>query len=129
MRTILIAIAALLLFSAPVDAAATRAQLIYKVDHVSVSVEGRKMIVTAKGAVKTGGWQNPHLHVKEVRTPEATTLVIEFLAAPPPKDETVIQALLPVSATLTTSLPPYGTTEIKVEAESNSQTIPYTPSN
>lgn len=128
MRRILIAFAALLLFSAPVDAAATRAQLIYKVDHVSVSVEGKKMIVTASGAVKTGGWENPHLHVKDVRAPETNTLVIEFLAVPPPKDETVIQALLPVSATLTTSLAPYGTTEIKIEAETNSQTIAYTPS-
>jgi hypothetical protein len=127
MRTILVTLAALLLFSAPVDAAAARAQLIYKVDHVSVSVAGKKMTVTATGAVKTGGWENPHLHVKEFRTPEANTLVIEFLAVPPSKDETVIQALLPVSAVLTTSLPPYGTTEIKVEAESNSQSVPYAP--
>ena len=128
MRTILAALAASLLFSAPVDAAATRAQLIYKVDQVTVSVQGRKMIVSAKGAVKSGGWENPHLHVKEVRTPESDTLVIEFLAGPPSKYATVIQALLPVTAILTTSLPPYGTTQIKVEAESNSQTVPYTPS-
>jgi hypothetical protein len=127
MRTILAAFAALLLFSAPVDAAATHAQLIYKVDHVSVTVQGRKMTITATGAVRTGGWQDPHLHMKEVRIPEAHTLAIEFLATPPAKNEVVIQALLPVSATLTTGLAPYGTTEIKVEAETNSQTVPYNP--
>jgi len=127
MRTILAALAALLLFSAPVDAAAARAQLVYKVDHISVSIEGRKMTITATGAVRSGGWENPRLHIKEVRIPEAHTLVIEFLATPPSKDEAVIQALLPVSATLTAGLAPYGTTEIKVEAETNSQTVPYTP--
>jgi hypothetical protein len=127
MRTILTALAALLLFSAPVDAAATRAQLVYKVDHVSVTVQGRKMTITATGAVKSGGWENPRLHIKEVRAPEAHTLVIEFLATPPAKDEAVVQALLPVSATLTTGLAPYGTIEIKVEAETNSQTAPYAP--
>ncbi len=127
MHIILAALAALLLFPAPVDAAATHAQRIYKVDRVSVSVQGRKMTVSAQGAVRSGGWENPHLHVK-AHAPESKTLVIEFLAVPPAKDEAVIQALLPVSATITTSLAPYGTTEIKVEAETNSQTVPYTPS-
>jgi len=127
MRTILALLAALLLVSAPVDATAARAQRVYKVDHVSVSVEGRKMTITATGAVRSGGWDNPRLHIKDARAPEAHTLVIEFLATPPSRKEAVVQALLPVSATLTTGLAPYGTTEIKVEAETNSQTAPYAP--
>lgn len=125
MRAIFLSLALSLIGAMPVDAAA--AQLIYKVDHVSVSIEGHKMIVSADGAVRSGGWENPKLHVKEVRTPESDTLVIEFLATPPAKDAAVIQALLPVSATLTTALPPYGTTQIKVEAETNSVTEPYKP--
>ncbi len=125
MRTFLLALAALLLFSAPVDAAAAR--LIYKVDHVSVSIESHKMIVSATGAVNSGGWENPHLHIKEVRAPEADTLVIEFLATPPAKDEAVIQALLPVSATLAAPLAPYGVTQVKVVAQSNNVVTPYSP--
>lgn len=113
-----------LMSSTPVDAAAARAQLIYKVDHVTASIQGRKLIVTASGAVNSGGWENPKLHIKEIRIPESAALDIEFLATPPPKDAVVIQALLPVNATLTAPLPPYGTTEVKVEAQSNSVTAP-----
>jgi hypothetical protein len=125
MRSFIAVFVLSLLAASPADAAASKAQLIYKVDHASVSIEGRKMIVNASGAVNTGGWENPKLHVKEVRIPESDTLVIEFVATPPPKDAVVIQALLPVTATLTAALAPYGTTQIKIIAESNSVTVPY----
>ena len=113
-----------LMASTPVDAAAARAQLIYKVDHVTASIQGGKLIVNASGAVNSGGWENPKLRIKEIHIPESATLDIEFVATPPPKDAVVIQALLPVAATLSAPLPPYGTTQVKVEAESNSVTAP-----
>jgi hypothetical protein len=125
MRSFIAVFVLSLLAASSADAAAGKAQLIYKVDHASVSIEGRKMIVNASGAVKTGGWENPKLHIKEVRAPEADTLVIEFVATPPSKDAVVIQALLPVTATLTAPLAPYGTTLVKIVAESNSVTVPY----
>lgn len=99
---------------------------IYKVDSATAQVTGHKLTISATGAVRTGGWQNPQLRVKPQHTPETDTLEVEFLATPPAKDATVIQALLPVSATITANLPRYATTKVKIIAESNDVTVPIT---
>ena len=125
MRSFIAAFALLIAAVALAYAAAPRALLIYKIDRVSVSIEGRKMIVQASGAVKSGGWENPRLRIKAGHVAESDTLVIEFLATPPAKDAAVIQALLPVSAMLTAPLAPYGTTQVEVVGETNSVTVPY----
>ncbi len=78
------------------------------------------MTVIASGAVATGGWSKARLRLKPGHRPETSELEFEFLAAPPPANETVIQALVPVTVTLTTRLPPYAVTQIRVDAQTNS---------
>ena len=97
-------------------------QPVYRVDSVSAHVTRRKLTISAKGAVKSGGWENPHLHVLHQTGSEPDTLQVEFLASPPAKTSAVIQALLPVSATITVALPRYATTKVTVKAETNSVT-------
>src|SRR6185503_5711949 len=78
------------------------AQPVYKVDSVSASVPKgtNKLVVNASGAVRTGGWEKPRLKVKEVSAPD-DTMIIVFVALPPPPKSTVVQAVLPVQATVT----------------------------
>ena len=102
------------------SAAAASVKEIYKVDSVAASISNGKLVVIAAGAVSTGGWGKPRLRVKPGHKPEADTLEFEFVAPPPAPGTAVIQALIPVSATLTTKLPPYGVTHVKVDAETNS---------
>ena len=51
----------------------------------------------ARGAVQTGGWSKPRLHVMHG---DGHTVTLEFLAAAPPSGMTVIDALVPVTATI-----------------------------
>lgn len=106
-------------------AAAAGLRPIFKVDSAAVSIKGEQMTIIASGAVSTGGWDKPRLRAKPHK-PEAAELDFEFVAVPPPSDETVIQALVPVTATLTTHLPPYGVTQIRVDAQTNSTTAEIT---
>ena len=123
-RHFLVAIAVLGLAAATATAALTTPKLIYKVDTVTVKASGSNLVVTATGAVNSGGWTLPHLHKREARAPETDTAVVEFLATPPPPSVVVIQALVPVSATGRFPLPRYGTVQVRVVAESNSVTAP-----
>ncbi|HSM94897.1 MAG TPA: hypothetical protein VLT91_02560 [Rhizomicrobium sp.] len=103
-------------------AAAASLKPIYKVDSVAASVRGNKLTIIAAGAVSTGGWSKARLRLKPGHRAETDTLEFQFVATPPAPDAIVIQALIPVSATLTTKLPPYGVTQIKVNAETNDAT-------
>lgn len=93
---------------------------IYKVDSVAASVHGDRLTIIAAGAVSTGGWSRARLRLKPGHKPETDTLEFQFVATPPAPDAMVIQALIPVSATLSINLPPYGVTQIKIDAETNS---------
>ena len=103
-------------------AAAASPKPIYKVDSVAVSVRGHRLTIIAAGAVSTGGWSKARLRLKPGHKPETDTLELQFVAAPPGPNAMVIQALIPVSATLTTRLPPYAVTQIRIDAETNSET-------
>jgi hypothetical protein len=107
-------------------AAAASPKLVYKVDSVAASVQHDKLTIIVAGAVATGGWNKARLRLKPGHKPETETLEYELVATPPAPDAMVIQALIPVSATLVTKLPPYGVTEIKVDAETNSATADIT---
>jgi len=126
MRHAALALAAALLFLAgtnPAPAAGkVHNELVYRVDSVSAHVTGRKLAISAKGAVRSGGWENPHLHVLRQHGTEPDTLDVEFLASPPGKGTVVVQALLPVSATITVPLPRTATDKVVVKAETNSAT-------
>ena len=82
-----------LLCAAPAFAADKR---VYKVDSVIATLKRGVILVQASGAVTTGGWTKPHLHV--LRN-DGHTITVEFLAAPPPPNMTVIEAIVPIAAT------------------------------
>ena len=123
-RHFIVAAMALCLAAATATAAPATPKMIYKVDAVTVKLSGKSMLVTASGAVNSGGWTAAHLRLREAHRPESDTAVVDFLATPPSASEVVIQALIPVTVSATFSLPPYGTVQVQVTAQTNSVTAP-----
>jgi hypothetical protein len=101
-------------------AAAASPKPVYKVDSVAASIKHNRLTIIAAGAVSTGGWNDARLRLKNHK-PENGVLEYELVATPPAPDAMVVQALIPVRATLSAKLPPYGVTQIKVETETNSE--------
>lgn len=99
------------------------AQPVYKVDSVFASVAkgSNRLVIQAKGAVRTGGWERPRLEVKE-RNVTDDTMIIVFVALPPPPKSVVVQAVLPVLARVTIAVPSRKIMAVKVAAETNSIT-------
>src|SRR5579864_991264 len=85
-------IAALLLSAAPALAADKR---VFRIDSLIASQKGGEIVLQVKGAVATGGWSKPRLHLVHN---DGRAMIVEFLATPPPPDMTVIDGLVPVSA-------------------------------
>src|ERR1700761_3057519 len=85
--------AALLLATAPALAAEKR---VFRVDGLIATQKNGVILLQAKGAVPTGGWTKPRLHVMHG---DGHTLTVEFLATQPPPGMTVIDVLVPVTAT------------------------------
>src|SRR5579871_2966169 len=119
MRQLIFAAVVSALAAATATGAGAAQKLIYKVDQVTATTVRNHLMVTATGAVNSGGWTSPRLHAKEFHIPESDTEVIEFLATPPPASAVVVQALLPVSVTAKLPLPHYGTVQVKVVGETN----------
>ncbi|HVT24746.1 MAG TPA: hypothetical protein VHD95_08980 [Rhizomicrobium sp.] len=90
---------------------------IYKVDSVVTTNEEGKLVVTARGAVNSGGWTNPRLRPKASK--DAHVMAFEFVAIPPPPDAAVIEALVPIEAKTIAPRPGARISEIRVDAESN----------
>jgi hypothetical protein len=124
MRALAAAAAALCLAAATASAAPAGQSLIYKIDRVTAAVVGKHLVVKASGAVTSGGWSLPRLHLVLPHKPETPSETIQFLAKPPLEDAVVIQALLPVSTTATFPLPRYAVTQVTVVGETNSVTAP-----
>ena len=124
MRGAITILAAVLFFLTAGSCVAAAAGLkpVYKVDSAAAFIRGNRMTIIASGAVSTGGWGKARLHLKPGHKPETSELDFEFLAVPPPANEAVIQALVPMTVALTTRLPPYGVTEIRIDAQTNSAT-------
>ncbi|HEX4295764.1 MAG TPA: hypothetical protein VHZ29_16640 [Rhizomicrobium sp.] len=99
---------------------------IFRIDNATAVVVKRHLVISANGAVKSGGWDHPRLWVREPSAPEAATLEIEFVARPPAPREAVVQALLPVAVRKLARLPNYGTIRVKIIAETNSLIVPIT---
>jgi len=87
-----LAIPCALLCATPAFAAEKR---VLRIDGLIASQKNGVILLQAKGAVETGGWTNPRLHV--VRR-DGRTITVEFLATAPPPGMTVIDALVPVTA-------------------------------
>jgi hypothetical protein len=95
---------------------------VFKVDGVTITVTPKhRLIVTANGAVRSGGWSNPQLRAgKHGEDPH--TLVFDLVANPPPKNAIVIEAIMPVQASESIAMPPSSITQIKVNSETGSAT-------
>lgn len=124
MRRSMLAAAIFALAAVTATGAAAAPKLIYKIDKVVAKTIDKKLVVSASGAVRSGGWTQPMLHLNPVRIPESATEVIEFLATPPAPGTVVIEALLPVSMTSVFPLPRTGTVNVTVVGETNSVTAP-----
>jgi hypothetical protein len=104
---------------APAAAAPHKAtpEPVYKVDSVITTNEEGKLVVTARGAVNSGGWTNPRLRPKASK--DAHVMAFEFVAVPPPPDAAVIEALVPIEARTIAPRPAARISEIRVDAASN----------
>lgn len=123
-RVALVAFLTVMMAGAAVAAPGTR---VYRIDHATVKIEKHRLVISADGAVRTGGWAKPRLRLRDVAAPEADTMEVDFLATPPPTKHAVAQSILPVKATLKTGLPHYGTVQVKVVSETNSVIVPIAP--
>ena len=85
---------AMLLCATPALAAEKR---VFRIDSLIASQKDGVILLQAKGAVPTGGWTKPRLHVMHG---DGHTITIEFLATAPPPGMTVIDALVPMTANL-----------------------------
>jgi len=87
-------LAAVLLATAPASAAEKR---VFRIDGLIATQKNGVIVLQAKGAVPTGGWTKPRLHVMHG---DGHTLTVEFLATTPPQGMTVIDAVVPVAASV-----------------------------
>src|SRR5579863_10461234 len=74
---------------------------IARIDSLIAAAKGGQIYIQARGAVMGGGWKHAMLRLIKPSLPADThTIVLEFVAQPPPSNEAVIPGLLPVSATI-----------------------------
>jgi len=109
----LVFLAALLLAAAPAAAAEKR---VFRIDGLIATQKNGVILLQAKGAVPTGGWTKPRLHVMHG---DGRTLTVEFLATQPPPGMTVIDAVVPVAASIEVK---GRTTSVHVLADENEMT-------
>ena len=94
--------------TAPVRAAekppVIQPRLVARIDGLIATAAGGRLIIQAKGAVSSGGWHAARLRGVKGGTGDAHTIVVEFVATPPPQTQAVIQGLLPIAANATMPL-------------------------
>ena len=127
MRNLVAALSVAVLVAATATPAVAEPKPVFKVDKVTATIVNAHLVVTASGAVRTGGWTAPRLHMVNFHKPEGDTEIVQFLAAPPLADAIVIQALVPIATTATFPMPPAEVTQVKVVTETNSVTAPIAP--
>lgn len=74
-------------------------QPVVRIDSLIATEANGVLVIQAKGAVGSGGWRGAML--KQVKSPDAHIVVVQFLATPPLPGKAVIPGLLPVSASTT----------------------------
>ncbi len=107
-------------------AVAAPAKLVYRIDRATARIEHHRLVITATGAVSTGGWAKPRLRLHEASAPEASTLAVDFLATPPHHGATVAQVIVPVNAHVAARLPHYGVVQVKIASQTNNVVVPIT---
>jgi hypothetical protein len=96
-----------------------------RIDSLIATKSGNLIVIQARGAVGSGGWRAPTL--KQIRSgpSEQRTIVLQFLAVPPPPTQAVIVGLVPIAAKTTLRLRK-GTTSVKAVAGNNEITTQIT---
>ncbi|MDE2184423.1 MAG: hypothetical protein KGJ78_15500 [Alphaproteobacteria bacterium] len=97
-------------------------KLIYRVDEATAEIVGHHLMIVAKGAVRTGGWERPRLTLRDSPGLEVHEVTADFMATPPRNEAVVAQSVLPVTVRLRARLPRYAVTQVKVVSETNSVT-------
>jgi hypothetical protein len=67
---------------------------------IATEVAGR-VTIEAKGAVGSGGWHGAMLKTAKSGPNDQHTIVLQFVATPPPSNRAVIMGLLPIGAKTT----------------------------
>jgi hypothetical protein len=80
---------------------AVQPKLVARIDGLIATAARGNVIIQAKGAVGSGGWRAARLRPLKAGPGDAHTIVVEFVATPPPSTQAVIQGLLPVAANAT----------------------------
>lgn len=119
-----LAVAATAAFVTPAPAA--RPVLVYRVDNATATIVHNRLVIAAEGAVRSGGWEKPRLRMSKAYPAEATTLQVLFVAKPPLRVNSVVQALIPIGARKAAPLPHYGAKQVRVIAQTNSIIVPIT---
>jgi hypothetical protein len=124
-RTVLPFVVAAAALASP-QSFADGARPVFRVDEAKATVVDHHLVISANGAVRSGGWGRPQLWIRQPAASEASTLEVEFVARPPGPHTAVVQALLPVAALKRARLPSYGSVRVKIISETNSVTVPIT---
>ena len=114
------------ILSAATAVPAAAQTLVYRVDRATAVIDGHHLVVTAKGAVRSGGWEHPRLILHRSGR-KSGDIELEFKATPPANSSVVIQSLVPVKVSMRTHLPNSGVAAVKVISQTNSVTAEIIP--
>ena len=118
--------AAILCFLIVLASGAAAAQtLVYRVDQATAVKDGQYLVVRVKGAVRSGGWENPRLVVRR-SIGTKSDLEVKFVATPPEHVHAVVQSLVPMSASMKTRAPGKSVAAVRIVSETNSVTAQIT---
>ena len=94
-----------LALATPLNAAerppAMQPRQVARIDGLIATVSGGILVIHARGAVASGGWRAARLRPLKGGVGDVHTIVVEFIATPPPPSQAVIEGLLPVAASTT----------------------------
>lgn len=101
MRNVLLFMAVLGALPAYAAAPVVTDKPVAQIDGLIATAKGGSILVQARGAVMGGGWKHAVLKpIKPVLAGDTHTIVLAFVAQPPPSNQAVVPGLLPVTATL-----------------------------
>jgi hypothetical protein len=102
MRGVFLLMAVLVALPAHAAAPVVTDKPVARIDGLIATAKGGSIVVQARGAVTGGGWKHAALKpIKPILPADAHTIVLAFVAQPPPSNQAVIPGLLPVTAAIT----------------------------
>lgn len=102
-----------------VSGPAAAQSLLYRVDQATAVVDSGVLVVSVKGAARTGGWKHPQLVAGRGAS---GNLELHFVAMPPQASAAVVQSIVPLKAQMKTRAPGKNVAAVKVVSETNTVT-------